>query len=205
MRPAGTGAAGLTLGVTMDGPEPVRLNPHSLALLRGGPLTALKVAALALLIEGSAHPARRGTLRTSGVATRSGSPLEKAVHVSLHRRPAGIRDLLEQPRVRTSLAELRAELIAAGLLRGFPRGRTRAARRTLDDLRAQLPLPGGREGLSTEDILYAVALHGDEALTVLAPRFAQDAGLLGRGGAADGERSSPNPGGGGHGAAGAAF
>ncbi|MFI6333735.1 hypothetical protein [Streptomyces sp. NPDC050535] len=68
---------------------------------------------------------------------------------------------------------------ALALPRGFPRGRTRPARRTLDELRAQLPVPGWREGLSTDDILFAVALHGVGALNVLAPRLAQDAGLLG--------------------------
>jgi hypothetical protein len=183
----------------------VELKPHTVALLRGGPLAAVKVAALALHLQGAASAARLGTMRTSGVVERGGHPLEKAVHTSLYRRPAGVRDLLEQPRIRTSLAELRAELIAAGLLRGFPRGRTRAARRTIKDLRAQLPLPAGREGLSTDDILLAVALYGDEALTALSPRFARDAGLLGRGGAADKERLRQGSDGGGLGAGGAAF
>ncbi|MEV7339473.1 TIGR04222 domain-containing membrane protein [Streptomyces sp. NPDC093544] len=190
----------------MDSAAKIQLEPHAVALLRGGPLAAVKVAALALHLQGAANTARPGTMRTSGVAAQvAGHPLEKAVHTSLYRRPAGIRDLLKQPRIRTSVAELRAELTAAGLLRSFPRARTRAARRTLDDLRAQLPPPAGREGLSTADILLAVALYDDEALTVLSPRFARDAGLLGRGGAADNERSPQGSDGGGSGLGGAGF
>lgn len=191
----------------MDSAAKTQLGPHAVALLRGGPLAAVKVAALALHLEGAASSAQPGTMRTSGVAARvAAHPLEKAVHTSLYRRPAGIRDLLKQPRIRTSLEDLRAELTAAGLLRSFPRSRTRGARSTLDDLRAQLPLPAGREGLSRDDVLFAVALYDDEALTVLAPRFARDAGLLGRGGAADTERPQRGSGGGGGlGASGAAF
>ncbi|MFE9763689.1 TIGR04222 domain-containing membrane protein [Streptomyces sp. NPDC005808] len=189
----------------MDSAATIQLEPHAVALLRGGPLAAVKVAALALHLQGVASAARTGTMRTSGLAARTGHPLEKAVHASLYRRPAGIRDLLKEPRVRKPMAELRAELIAVGLLRGFPRGRTRAARHTLDDLRTQLPVPVEREGLSTDDVLLAVALYDDEALTVLAPRFARDAGLLGRGGAADTVPMPRGSGGSGSGAAGVGF
>ncbi|MFF4354875.1 TIGR04222 domain-containing membrane protein [Streptomyces sp. NPDC001530] len=134
----------------------VGLEPQTVALLRGGPRAAVTVAVLAPHLRGAADAGRPGTMRTSGASAGAGLPLEKAVHASLY-RPAGMRELLERPRVRRTLAELRA---------------TR-------------PLPTGREGLTTDDILLAVALYGDAALTVLVPRFAEAAGLIGRGGLAE--------------------
>lgn len=162
----------------------VELEPQTVALLRGGPRAAVTVAVLALHLRGAADAGRPGTMRTSAASAGPGLALEKAVHASLY-RPAGIRELLERPRVRRTVAELRSELVRAGLLRRLPPGRTRTARRALKELRAAVPLPTGREGLSTDDILIAVALHGEAALTVLAPRFSRAAGLTGRGGTAE--------------------
>ncbi|MEV0203998.1 TIGR04222 domain-containing membrane protein [Streptomyces sp. NPDC050788] len=131
---------------------------------------------------------RTGTLRTSGPARGVAlPPLTGAVHAALY-RPAGMGQLLERRSVRTALAELRADLVSAGLLRAFPPGRTGVARRSLKQLRDRHPLPAGRAGLPAEEILFAVALYGDRALTALAPRFARDGGLTGRGGSTEREQ-----------------
>ncbi|MEU0340986.1 hypothetical protein ABZ092_19030 [Streptomyces bobili] len=82
--------------------------------------------------------------------------------------------------VRDALAELQAGLRAAGLLRPFPPHRARTARRALDALSAEHPLPAGRKGLPASDALMAVALYGEPALHVLVPRFALRAGLITR-------------------------
>ncbi|MET8773189.1 TIGR04222 domain-containing membrane protein, partial [Streptomyces sp. NPDC004658] len=84
-----------------------------------------------------------------------------------------------------ALARMRAELAAQGLLRVLPPRRTRAARRLVAELRERRPLPEGPDGLPEDEALLAVALYGERALTVLAPRFAREAGLTGRGALAD--------------------
>ncbi|MGW2779753.1 TIGR04222 domain-containing membrane protein [Streptomyces populi] len=169
----------------MSGSAAVGLGPQTVALLRGGPRAAVKVAVLALHLRGAVAAGRPGTVRVSGPAAgRSAEPgiaLERAVYGSLY-NPAGIRELTERPRVRRALAELRGEAVAAGLLRRLPPHRTRAARHALRELRASFPPPAGPEGLSAADVLLAVALHGDTALTVLVPRFTGAAGLTGHGG-----------------------
>jgi hypothetical protein len=48
-------------------------------------------------------------------------------------------------------------------------------------VRDRHPLPADRAGLPVEEILFAVALYGDRALTALAPRFALDGGADGPG------------------------
>ena len=78
--------------------------------------------------------------------------------------------------VRAALAELHTGLRSAGLLRAFPPHRTRTARRALNALSAEQPLPTSRKGLSEYDTLMAVALYGEPALHVLVPRFALRAG-----------------------------
>ncbi|MFD8419536.1 TIGR04222 domain-containing membrane protein [Streptomyces sp. NPDC059466] len=166
-------------------------DPYAVALVRGGPRAAVTVAVLALRLRGVVEAGRPGTMRTSRApahadhpADRAAHPLERAVHASLY-RPAGMGELLRRTRVRQALAQVRAELTEAGTFRTFPPGPTLAARRLLRRTRAERPLPTGREGLSSHDMLLAVALHGAGALTVLEPRFAVDAGLVGRGGTAD--------------------
>ncbi|MET7483860.1 TIGR04222 domain-containing membrane protein [Streptomyces sp. NPDC005538] len=174
----------------MSGGPTIRLQPHEVALLRGGDRAAVTVAVLTLHLRGAVRAGQPGTMRTYGPAADAGSlpHLAKAVHSALY-RPAGIRQLLERRVVRDALAELRSDLVTAGLRRGFPPYRTRTARALLKSLRAQLPLPAGREGLSAEELLLAVALYGDRALSSLVPRFAGAAGLVGRGG--DTERGLP--------------
>ncbi|MFD4562031.1 TIGR04222 domain-containing membrane protein [Streptomyces sp. NPDC058469] len=172
----------------MSGGPTIRLQPHEVALLRGGSRAAVTVAVLALHLRGEVRAGRRGTMRTSGVSAGAGAlpRLTKAVHSALY-RPAGVRELLDRRGVSEALGELRGDLMAAGLLRGLPWVRTRAARVLLKSLRVQLPLPVGREGvsLSPDEVLLAVALYGDKALVSLVPRFAEAAGLIGRGGTAD--------------------
>ncbi|MFG2474729.1 TIGR04222 domain-containing membrane protein [Streptomyces fagopyri] len=166
-------------------------DPYAVALVRGGPRAAVTVAVLALRLRGAAEAGRPGAMRTSRAPAltvhppkRSAHPLERAVHASLY-RPAGMGELLRRTRVRQALAQLRTELTEAGTLRTFPPGPTLVARRLLRRTRAERPLPTGREGLSRHDVLLAVALHDVGALTFLEPRFAVDAGLVGRGGTAD--------------------
>ncbi|MEU4170927.1 TIGR04222 domain-containing membrane protein [Streptomyces sp. NPDC026665] len=169
----------------MSGSAAVGPGPLTVALLLGGPRAAVKVAVVALHLRGAVAPCPPGTIRTSnpspGTSFAPGLALEKAVRGSLY-LPAGLRELMDRPRVRRALAELRSEAVAAGLLRRLPPRRTRAARRVLRELCAAVPRPAGPEGLPPADVLLAVALYGDGALTVLVPRFTEAAGLTGRGG-----------------------
>ncbi|MGW3465941.1 TIGR04222 domain-containing membrane protein [Streptomyces olivaceoviridis] len=161
-------------------------DPRAVALLRGGDRAALTVAVLGMHLRGAVEAGRPGTLRktATGSAEPLRHPLEKAVRTALY-RPAGPRELPARAVVRRALARMRAELAAEGLLRVLPPGRTRAARRLLADLRERRPLPEGPDGLPEDEVLLAVALYGERALTALAPRFAREAGLTGRGALAD--------------------
>ncbi|POX44940.1 TIGR04222 domain-containing membrane protein [Streptomyces sp. Ru71] len=165
-----------------------RLGPHEAALLRAGARAAVTVAVVALHLRGTVDAGRPGTLRRSGTAadaTVFRHPLEKAVRTALY-RPAGPRELLERAVVRRALARMRADLVAAGQLRPLPPRRSRAVRRLLAELRERHPLPAAPDGpLAEEETLYAVALYGERALTVLLPRFSRQAGLTGRGALAD--------------------
>lgn len=178
----------------MSGSATKRLASCEVALLRGGPRAAVAVAALALHLRG-AVAGRGGTMRTSGPSGGVGHPLpplhplEKAVHTSLY-RPADLRELMERPRMHRELAELRTELIAQGLLRRCPPRRKPATRRLLADLREQLPLSlplpdDAPENLPADQLVLLVALDGPAALLAVAPRFARQAGLVGRGCRAD--------------------
>lgn len=182
----------------MDINSTTTLEPHEIARIRGGRRAAVTVAVLDLHLRGAVGAGRAGTMQASGPADGAiRVPLTKAVHAALY-RPAGMRQLLDRQGVRTALAGLAGDLTAAGLLRAFPPGRTRAGRRLLKELRARHPLPTRRSGLSAEDKLLLVAVHGDAALTKLAPRFAREAGLVGRGGTTERElRQSWGGGGGG--------
>ncbi|MGY6021250.1 TIGR04222 domain-containing membrane protein [Streptomyces spinosirectus] len=163
------------------------LEPHEIALIRGGRRAAVTVAVLDLHLRGVVRAGRKGTMRTSGPATGAAlPPLTGAVHAALY-RPAGMSQLLERQGVRAALAEARDALVSAGLLRTFPPGRTGAARRSLKELRDRHPLPADRAGLPAGEILLAVALYGDRALTALVPRFTREAGLTGRGGTTERE------------------
>lgn len=173
----------------MDDQAAVRLEPHEIAMLRGGPRAAVTVAVVALHLRGAVESGRPGTLRREprpeqGDVPPHRHPLEKAVRVGLY-RPAGIRELLGRAVVRRALSRMRAELAGAGLLRLVRFSPTRAARRYLADLRRATPMPQDRAGLAEREILLAVALYGDPALTALVPAFTGEAGLTGRGGIAD--------------------
>ncbi|MEU4034997.1 TIGR04222 domain-containing membrane protein [Streptomyces collinus] len=171
----------------MGGTTRVPDGPHTLALLRGGARAAVVTAVLDLHLRGAVRAGRPGTMRTSGPVTGAPPPaLVKAVHASLY-RPAGLRQLLDRRAVREALGALRADLVGAGLLRRFPPGRTRAGRRALRELRARHPLPASPDGLPAGDRVLLVALHGDRALTLSAPRFTREAGLTGRGGTTERE------------------
>lgn len=199
----------------MSGGTSVRLEPYEVALLRGGPRAAVTVAALALQLRGLVDAGRPGRIRATrapGAAgatgaratgapsagdTRGGRPTQEAldalpaldtlpetVYAALQ-RPASLAELEARLDVREALSGLRAGLVAAGMLRSLPPRRTRAARRVLRALREGHPLPTGRKGLSEADVLMAVALYGEPALSVLAARFALRAGLIARAEVAD--------------------
>ncbi|MBL1103558.1 TIGR04222 domain-containing membrane protein [Streptomyces sp. 5-8] len=172
------------MGRTTSTPHP--LDPCAVALLRGGARGAVTVAVLGLHLSGAVEAGRPGTLRkaAAGGAGPFRHPLEKAVRTGLY-RPAGPRELPARAVVRRALARMRAELVAEGLLRALPPGRTRAARRFLTALREHRPLPEGPDGLPQEELLLCVALYGERALTALVPRFAREAGLTGPGALAD--------------------
>ncbi|MET8218340.1 TIGR04222 domain-containing membrane protein [Streptomyces hirsutus] len=105
--------------------------------------------------------------------------LESAVHGALD-EPTGLGELVRHPEVRWAVAEVRVGLAEAGLLT-YPLLRpTRAARRQVRVLREQHPLPAVRRGLTPDDTLLAVALHGEQGLRVFVPRFALRAGLTAR-------------------------
>ncbi|MFE7930547.1 TIGR04222 domain-containing membrane protein [Streptomyces sp. NPDC057456] len=124
------------------------------------------------------------------------SALPEAVYAALQRL-ASIAELEARSDVREALSGLRVQLVAAGMLRSLPPRRTRTARRALRALRDGHPLPAGRKGLATDDILMTVALYGESALSVLAARFALRAGLIARAEVADKgfHRHSPRGGG----------
>ncbi|MEU0193545.1 TIGR04222 domain-containing membrane protein [Streptomyces afghaniensis] len=161
----------------------VRLEPHEIALLGDGPRAAVTVAVVDLYLRGLVEADRPGTMR-AGVADavsaeRPPSPLAQEVHACLH-EPAGLRTLAKDPDVRLALALMRIPLADAGLLRYPLLGPTRGARRHVRELRQRHPLPGSRRGLTDDDRLLAVALHGEAALRLLVPRFALRAGLIRR-------------------------
>ncbi|MEV5395783.1 TIGR04222 domain-containing membrane protein [Streptomyces cellulosae] len=179
--------------------ERVREAPHELALLAGGPRAAVVVAVVALHLRGAVEPGSRGRLVAVDNEAGHALPplptpdedldvpaelrvpyLESAVHQRLH-RPCEIRELLRDPDVRWAVDTLKAGLADTDLVSPPPLlGTTRAARRRLHVLRTAYPVPASRDGLSDEEKLLAVALHGQAALRVVVPRFALRAGLTPR-------------------------
>ncbi|MFD7132247.1 TIGR04222 domain-containing membrane protein [Streptomyces sp. NPDC059894] len=188
----------------------IRLQPHEVALLRGGPRAAVTVAVVGLHLRGAVEPGRPGTMRAPQplvADTVPGQsppplppPLESAVRASLA-EPCGLRQLVRRPDVRLAVALMRIPLAEAGLLAYPLLGPTRAARRQVRALRERHALPAERRGLTDDDRLLAVALHGEAALRVLFPRFALRAGLVGRARVADRGFHSRSPRGGGTGGA----
>lgn len=188
----------------MGGALTVQLEPHEIALLRGGPRTAVTVAVVGLHLRGAVEVGRPGTLRTAdavpedavpGQSPPPQPPLESAVRASLD-EPCGLRELVKRPDIRLAVALMRVPLAEAGLLRYPLLGPTRAARRHVRVLRERHPLPASRRDLTDHDQLLAVALHGEAALRALAPRFALRAGLLPRAEVADKGFHGPSRGGG---------
>ncbi|GAA1366196.1 TIGR04222 domain-containing membrane protein [Streptomyces beijiangensis] len=156
-------------------------------MLRGGPRAAVTVAVVALALRGAVTPGKPGTLQTSGVASGAEGALEKAVHAALH-RPLALRDLIDTPRVRAALEQVRRPLVEDGLWREHLPHRTRAGRQVVKGLAVELVLPEGahaahevRElGWDTRERLLAVALYGDAGLAAVVPHLAREGGLTGR-------------------------
>ncbi|MBC7269538.1 MAG: TIGR04222 domain-containing membrane protein [Streptomyces sp.] len=162
-----------------------RLDPQEIALLRGGPRAAVTVAVLALHLRSAVLPGRPGAPGAGPLdADTTGSPLEFAVYKALD-GTSGPRELARDPGVRLAVARMRIPLAEAGLLRYPLLGPTRATRRGVRALRRRHPLPETRRGLTDHARLLAVALHGEAALRVVAPRFALRAGLVARAEVAD--------------------
>ncbi|WCN03999.1 TIGR04222 domain-containing membrane protein [Streptomyces sp. M92] len=167
----------------MDDDGTVRLEPHEVALLRGGPRAAVTVAVVDLYMRGAVEAGPPGTVRAldaePGIAARPLPPLAETVRWCLD-EPLSIRRLTRQPDVRLAVALMRIPLAEAGMLRPPLLGPTRAARRRVRALRERHPPPAGRRGMTADDRLLAVALHDVAALRVLFPRFALRAGLVER-------------------------
>ncbi|MDX3529168.1 hypothetical protein P1P75_22750 [Streptomyces sp. ID05-39B] len=154
----------------------IRPRPYEVAPLRGGPRAAVTVAVVALHLRGGVEAGRPGRPRTSKASSEAAGqapppqtwtsspapasspappssstplpPLAEAVRTALA-RPAGLPQVRDHADVRAALAELQAGLRAAGLLRAFPPHRTRTARRALDALSAEHPLPTSRPCMSS--------------------------------------------------------
>ncbi|CAL9276956.1 MULTISPECIES: TIGR04222 domain-containing membrane protein [Streptomyces] len=173
----------------MDGATEIGWEPHEIALLNGGPRGAVTVAVVALHLKGALETGPRRTLCATGPEPEGLGPFEGTVLDCL-REPLTARELVRHSDVRLAVALARIPLADEGLLR-YPRlGPTRGARRRVEFWRARHPLPAVRHGLSDEDTLLAVALHGDAALRMLLPRFALRAGLTAPGAPADRGRFS---------------
>lgn len=161
----------------------VRLEPHEIALLGGGPRAAVTVAVVDLHLRGLVEADLPGTIRASALddtgARQQPSPLAAAVRARL-REPTAPMSLVKDPDVRLAVALMRIPLAEAGLLRYPLLGPTRAARRQVRDLRHDHPLPASGHGLTDRERLLLVALHGEASLRLLVPRFALRAGLVRR-------------------------
>ncbi|MEV5516758.1 TIGR04222 domain-containing membrane protein [Streptomyces flaveolus] len=173
----------------MDSDTDIGWEPHEIALLGGGPRAAVTVALVALHLRGAVETGPRRTLCATGPEPQGLGPFEGTVLDCL-REPLTARELVRHSDVRLALALTRIPLAEDGLLR-YPRlGPTRGARRRVAFWRERYPLPAARHGLTDEDTLLAVALHGDAALRLLLPRFALRAGLMHPGAPAEGVRFS---------------
>ncbi|MFF9454201.1 TIGR04222 domain-containing membrane protein [Streptomyces flaveolus] len=173
----------------MDSDTDIGWEPHEIALLGGGPRAAVTVALVALHLRGAVETGPRRTLCATGPEPEGLGPFEGTVLDCL-REPLTARELVRHSDVRLALALTRIPLAEDGLLR-YPRlGPTRGARRRVAFWRERYPLPAARHGLTDEDTLLAVALHGDPALRLLLPRFALRAGLMNPGAPAEGVRFS---------------
>ncbi|GJF24333.1 MULTISPECIES: TIGR04222 domain-containing membrane protein [Streptomyces] len=173
----------------MDSDTDIGWEPHEIALLGGGPRAAVTVALVALHLRGAVETGPRRTLSATGPEPEGLGPFEGTVLDCL-REPLTARELVRHTDVRLALALTRIPLAEEGLLR-YPRlGPTRGARRRVAFWRERYPLPAARHGLTDEDTLLAVALHGDAALRLLLPRFAFRAGLMNPGAPAEGVRFS---------------
>lgn len=173
----------------MDGAAEIGWEPHEIALLGGGPRAAVTVAVVALHLRGAVETGPRRTLCATGPEPEGLHPFEGTVLDCL-REPLTARELVRHPDVRLAVALTRIPLAEEGLLRYPGLGPTRSARRRVEFWRQRHPLPAVRHGLSDEDTLLAVALHGDAALRVLLPRFALRTGLMVPGAPAEGVRFS---------------
>ncbi|MFD7768339.1 TIGR04222 domain-containing membrane protein [Streptomyces sp. NPDC059787] len=174
----------------------VRETPHELALLAGGPRAAVIVAVVALHLRGAVEPGAAHTVVAVGNEAGRALPplptpeddvpaelrvpyLESAVYRRLH-KPCHVRELLRDPDVRWAVDTLRNGLAETGMVSPPALGTTRAARRRLQVLSTASPVPASGDGLSEEEKLLAVALHGQAALRAVVPRFALRAGLTER-------------------------
>ncbi|MFE7903661.1 TIGR04222 domain-containing membrane protein [Streptomyces albogriseolus] len=180
----------------------VRETPHEIALLAGGPRAAVIVTVIGLHLRGAVEPGASHTVvAVDNEAGRALPPLpapedvptpeddvpaelrvpylESAVHRRLH-KPCHVGELLRDPDVRWAVDTLKTGLAETGMVSPPALGTTRAARRRLEVLRTAYPVPASRDGLSDEEKLLAVALHGQAALRAVVPRFALRAGLTAR-------------------------
>jgi uncharacterized protein (TIGR04222 family) len=99
--------------------EPVNgdLSATEIAYLNGGGTWSATRTALAMLhARGRLTATGRGRVERTGSSPHDGEPLEKALFAGLVGR-IGPRELMEKPRVRAALRDVRRRLVARGLLR----------------------------------------------------------------------------------------
>ncbi|MEU3888205.1 hypothetical protein [Streptomyces sp. NPDC029041] len=125
----------------------VRLEPHEIALLGGGPRAAVTVALVELYLRGRVEAGPPGTVRAgvadAAEAERQPSGSAAAVHTCL-RVPVSPKALVKDPEIRLAVTLMRIPLAEAGLLRHPLPGPTRAARRHVRGQRHEHPLPTSR-------------------------------------------------------------
>ncbi|MEU4659445.1 TIGR04222 domain-containing membrane protein [Streptomyces sp. NPDC023723] len=161
----------------MDTDMAFGLAPYEIALLAGGERAAVTVAVVELHLRGTVETGPPGTLCTTGPEPDGLAPFVGAV-LDVLREPLTVRELVRDADMRLAVALARLPLADAGLLR-YPRlGPNRTARRRVAFLRERYPLPTTPHGLTDTGTLLAVALHGEQALRLLLPRFAVRAGLV---------------------------
>jgi uncharacterized protein (TIGR04222 family) len=100
-----------------------QLSATEIAHLDGGGNWAATRTALAMLhARGRLAATGRGRVERIGSSPRDGEALEKALLAGLVDR-SGPRELMEKPRVRAALRDVRRRLVARGLLQEIDQGR----------------------------------------------------------------------------------
>jgi hypothetical protein len=161
-----------------------------LAYLRDGRFAAMAAVLAVLHARGLVVAGKSGTIRRSDAVGPPPEGLERQVWAAIHGfvSPGA---LMARPTVDAALNDLRRRARRLRLLRpflpvrGFLPARTRLGRQLVDAAWADHPWPPSPDAPDQTVELRvgtAVALHGNVALNLLMPQFAQASGLLDRAG-----------------------